>query len=96
MYRYVFRRVKETIEHGVNARKSFGWQKSTTESPTTSQDKQQQQQHINNNVKASSELNFLIRPNDFKKTNDNFKRKYNCKHPCCNPFLSALTWVRIS
>lgn len=84
MWKYVSRRVKDTIELGINVRKSFTIQQNF------SQQNQQQNERKQN-------LNFALRyqdpSRDKDKGDEKFKRKYNRLHNNQRCFLNALTWV---
>lgn len=88
MYRYVLKRLKDTIELGVNVRKSFACQQKINSNVPQNENKQSQ------SVLRFQEIQFLT--HDQKRINyEDFRKKYNCKHPNnCNPFLQAITWVR--
>ncbi|KAG5681117.1 hypothetical protein PVAND_010577 [Polypedilum vanderplanki] len=91
MYRYVFKRVKETFEFGINARKSYACQQANS-IKYKNQEKDQQQQ--SRQIIKFQEINFLTPAEFQQKRYEDFKRKYNCRHPDnCNPFLQALTWT---
>jgi hypothetical protein len=95
MYRYVFKRVKETFEIGINARKSYACQQANSlKNQNESQANQQQHHHQSRQIANLQEINFLSHNDHQQKRYEDFKRKYNCKHPNnCNPFLQAITWV---
>lgn len=94
MWKYVSRRVKDSIELGINVRKSFTVQQHLNNVNTQNPRRQQQQ-----NASAQHHLNLHLIPRyqdpsrDKDKSDEKFKRKYhrlNNKNKC---FLSALTWV---
>lgn len=96
MYRYVFKRFKDTIEFGFNVRKNFACTQTlnkTYKNNDQNNDIQKNRQQNNNSILRYQEVNFLA--SSTQRVNyDDFKRKYNCKHPnSCNPFLQAITWV---
>lgn len=88
MYRYVLKRVRETIEFGVNVRKSYACN-------IKNDGNQQQQQQHKKCEKTVANSQFL--PADSIKYSSNyedFKKRYNCRHPNnCNNFINAITWV---
>lgn len=89
MWKYVSRRVKDSIELGINVRKSFTVQQQQILSNARDSHKQQQQ-----NAKAQNHLDNFLLPQYQDPSREKFKRKYhrlNNKNKC---FLNALTWVR--
>lgn len=88
MYRYCLKRVRDTIEFGVNVRKSFACQ-------TTLVKQQPQNDHPVERKSAvirAQEIQFI--PTQ-RRAHDEFKRKYNCRHPNSRSnILQAITWVR--
>ncbi|KAL7039075.1 hypothetical protein ACKWTF_009791 [Chironomus riparius] len=91
MYRYVFKRFKDTIEFGFNVRKNFACTQ-TLSKTHNHQNNDIQQPKQNNSVLHHQEVNFLV-PSSQRANYDDFKKKYNYKHPnSCNPFLHAITW----
>lgn len=92
MWKYVSRRVKDSIDLGINVRKSFTVQQNLI---NNLKEKQQQQQ----NARAQHHLNCNLATrfqdpsrDDKGKGDEKFKRKYhrlNNKNKC---FMSALTW----
>jgi len=89
MYRYVFKRFRDTIEFGFNVRKNFACTQTINKAHNYQNNEIQQQ----NSVLRYQEVNFLV-PSTQRVNYDDFKKKYNCKHPnSCNPFLQAITWV---
>lgn len=88
MYRYVFKRFRDTIEFGFNVRKNFACTQTISKAHNNHNNEIQQQ----NSVLRYQEVNFLV-PSTQRVNYDDFKKKYNCKHPnSCNPFLQAITW----
>lgn len=83
MYRYVLKRVRETIDFGVNVRKSYACIK---QNDTSQQQKQQDEKTVaSSQFLPAKTLNY-----------EDFKKRYNCKHPNnCNSFINAITWVRL-
>jgi hypothetical protein len=83
MFKYVTRRVRDTIQLGLNVRKSF-------------QCVPNQQQNDNN--KNDPKLNYTVVPRyqdpsrDKDKSDEKFKKKYSRLHNN-HCFLNALTWV---
>lgn len=96
MYRYVFKRFKDTIEFGFNVRKNFACTQTlnkTHKNHDQNNEIQQNRRQNNKSILRYQEVNFLA--SSTQRVNyDDFKRKYNCKHPnSFNPFLQAITWV---
>lgn len=84
MYRYVLKRVRDSIEFGVNIRKSFACQQNVNL-------KQNEKSECNKSVVKAQEVQFL--PAECRNY-EQFKKRYNCRHPNSrNNLLSALTWV---
>ena len=89
MYRYVFKKFRDTIEFGFNIRKNFACTQTISKAHNNQNNDIQQQ----NSVLRYQEVNFLV-PSTQRVNYDDFKKKYNCKHPnSYNPFLQAITWV---
>lgn len=87
MYRYVFKRVRDTIGLGINVRKSFACQQSVKQ--------QNDKPEIRSSLVKSQEIQFF--PSQKYQRYDEFKSKYSCKHPnTCNNLLQAITWVRVT
>lgn len=89
MWKYVSRRVKDTIELGINVRKSFTIQQNLSNQNQQQQQNEKRKQHINN---------FNLTPRhqdpsrDQDKRDERFKKKYDrLNNQKC--FLNALTWV---
>jgi hypothetical protein len=100
MYRYVFKRVKDSFDIGNNVRKTFNFKNTLNNNAI----KNNNNNNNNNNKQANSvirfqqqeELNLLqISRQNTKKNHDDFKQKYNCRHPHCSPWVHAITWVKI-
>lgn len=96
MWKYVSRRVKDTIELGIHIRKSF----SVHHLSSIQNVQHQQQQQQNNNIRKQNlhhldrEIVYNLINRNQDKNDEKFKRKYsrlNHKNKC---FLNALTWVR--
>jgi hypothetical protein len=88
MWKYVSRRVKDTIELGINARKAFSLNQ-------LNQNENQPKQQQNDDL---STRNLILRQQDPSsrdrdKKEEKFKRKYNRLHNNQRCFLNALTWV---
>lgn len=79
MFKYVTRRVRDTIQLGINVRKSFN---------VVQQNPQQNDPKLNYTVVPRHQ----DPSRDKDKSDEQFKKKYSRLHnnPC---FLSALTWV---
>lgn len=92
MWKYVSRRVKDTIELGINVRKSFSIQQNLS-NQTEQQHKQHERQkhHLDNS-------NFIPRhqdpSRDKHKRDERFKKKYDRLHHNQRCLLKALSWVR--
>lgn len=91
MWKYVSRRVKDTIEIGINVRKSFSAQNALTQ-------QQQQQQPSERNQNNNNFYNVVPRhqdpsSRDKERRDEKFKKKYYRLHQDKKCFLSALTWV---
>lgn len=95
MWKYVSRRVKDTIELSINVRKSFTIQQSLNNSP-------QQQQQQNDRKQNQHRLYSTVAPRhqdpsrDKDKSDEKFKKKYHRLNNNNKCFLNALTWVRSS
>jgi hypothetical protein len=87
MWKYVSRRVKDTIELGINARKAFSLNQLNH---NENQPKQQ-----NDDLSSKNLILQLQDPSsrDKHKREEKFKRKYNRLHSNQRCFLNALTWV---
>lgn len=82
MFKYVTRRVRDTIQLGINVRKSFN--------VCQHQQQQQQPQNEHLNYKVVPRLQDPSRDKD--KSDEKFKKKYSrLNNNQC--FLNALTWV---
>lgn len=96
MWKYVSRRVKDTIELGINVRKSFTVQQTLNNNPNPSQ-----QQHTRNERQTYSESCYRVVPRfqdpsrDKDKNDEKFKRKYTRLNNNHKFYLNALTWVSI-
>lgn len=92
MWKYVSRRVKDTIELGINVRKSF-----TIQQLNLNQNPQEQQQK--HHLRKQNHLNYELVPQyqdpsrDKDKRDEKFKRKYYRLNNNSRCFLNALTWV---
>lgn len=95
MWKYVSRRVKDSIELGINIRKSFTVQQHLNNLNSRDPRKQEQQ-----NARAQHHLNCDLVPRyqdpsrDKDKSDEKFKRKYNRLNNNNKCFFGALTWVR--
>lgn len=79
MYRYVLKRVRETIEFGVNVRKSYA----CNLKQNVDQQKQSEKSVAKSQCLPVKSLNY-----------EEFKKRYNYKHPNnCDGFFHAITWV---
>lgn len=92
MWKYVSRRVKDTIELGINVRKSFTIQQSLNNS---SSQQQQQNEKFQNSLRYHQIVPRHQDPSWRERAGSDgkFKQKYHKlnEHRC---FLNALTWVR--
>ena len=73
MYRYVFKRFKDTIEFGFNVRKNFACTQ-TLSKTHNHQNNDIQQNKQNNSVLRFQEVNFLV-PTTQRANYDDFKKK---------------------
>lgn len=89
MWKYVSRRVKDTIELSINVRKSFTVQQSLN-NQTPQQQNEKQKQQLNHFLAVRQQ----DPSRDKDKSDEKFKRKYHRLHNNQKCFLSALTWVR--
>lgn len=96
MWKYVSRRVKDTIELGIHVRKSFTVQPSLN---GINQQHQQQHRERKQNLHHLDHklVSFYQDPSrDKDKSDEKFKRKYNRLHDKNKCYLSALKWVRMA
>lgn len=90
MWKYVSRRVKDTIELGIHVRKSFSVQQSLNDNYQQQQNERKQNlHHLDNSLVPHHQ----DPSRDKDKGDENFKRKYNRLHHENKCFLNALTWV---
>ncbi|CRK99462.1 CLUMA_CG012643, isoform A [Clunio marinus] len=89
MWKYVSRRVKETIELSINVRKSFTIQQNINNNSQQQNDRKHNQQH-NNNFKVIPRYQDPSR--DKEKSDENFKKKYHRLHNNNRCVLNALSW----
>lgn len=90
MWKYVSRRVKDTIELGINARKAFSLNQINHEE---SQQRKQQQQSDEKCYKVVPRLQDPSSRDQHNKRDEKFKRKYQRLTLNQRQFLSILTWV---
>lgn len=79
MWKYVSRRVKDTIDLSISVRKSF-----TIQQNLNHQTEQQHKQH---------ERQIIHHPSRDKDNDERFKRKYDRLHQKQRCLLKALSWV---
>jgi hypothetical protein len=95
MWKYVSRRVKDTIELGINVRKSFTVQQSLNNNcnptTTTTQNERRAPQQSESCYKIVPRFQDPSR--DKHKNDEKFKRKYTRLNNNQKCFLNALTWV---
>lgn len=96
MWKYVSRRVKDSIELGINVRKTFSIQHGLNNDYL----KQQQQNERRQNVSNLNHIDYRLIPKhqdpsrDKDKKDERFNKKYNRLHNNQKCFLNALKWVR--
>lgn len=87
MWKYVSRRVKDTIELGISARKAFSLNHLNN---NENQPKQQKNEDFTRNLVLRQQDPSS---RDKERRDEKFKRKYNRLHHNQRCFLNALTWV---
>lgn len=91
MWKYVSRRVKDTIELGINARKAFSLNQLNCDEQ---QQQKKQQQHYDDKCYKIVLRQQDPSSRDQHRRDEKFKRRYHRLTQNQKCFLSALTWVR--
>lgn len=93
MWKYVSRRVKDTIDLGINVRKSFTVQNALNNHPQQQQHPNERKQNHNNFYNVVPRHQDPSSRDKERQRDEKFKKKYYRLHQDKKCFLSALTWV---
>lgn len=94
MWKYVSRRVKDSIEIGINVRKSFTIQQNLNNSSSSNVTTSERKSNLDHHLDYKVVLRSQDPSKDKDKSDEKFKKKYHRLNNNNRCFLNALTWVK--